>query len=82
MRIIAIGLATALAWMAISTAVQAHTPSSKVTHRFKHHAVRQSVVERRNAWPLMTTDSSVQGSSPSSGWNSGIEQMDSTPSGE
>jgi hypothetical protein len=83
MRIIAVGLVAAFVCTATtSAAVQAHTPLSKHMHRFKHHAVWQSDVDRRNMWPHMTTGSPTQGSSLSSSWNSGIEQMDSTPSGE
>jgi hypothetical protein len=82
MRIVAIALTAAFAFTATCAVAQAHTPWPKATHRLKHHAARDPVSERRNVWPDMPTGSSMQGYPDVSSWHSGIEQMDSTPSGE
>jgi hypothetical protein len=80
MKIAIIAVAT-VACTTICAVAQAHTPSPIARHGIHHHAVQRSVSERRNLWPDMTTGSSMQRDNMSS-WHTGIEQMDSTPSGE
>ena len=74
-------IAATVACTATCAIAQAHTPWPTARHSLKHHAVQGSVGERRSEWPGMTTGTSTQRDDLSS-WHTGIEQMDSTPSGD
>lgn len=73
-------IAATIACTATCAIAQAHTPWPTARHGLKHHAVRRPVSEPGNVWSGMATGSATRGDDLSS-WHTGIEQMDSTPSG-